>query len=87
MLDDRAAAHGRDPASITRSFLFGFGPAPEAPWASVEAFHDLVGRYREIGFAEFVFPEPTAADGSVFERVAQEVIHPGGAPPASAAPR
>ena len=80
LLSERAAALGRDPASIVRSFLFGFGPAPEDVWASVAAFHDLVGRYREIGFTEVIFPEPTAAATLVFGRVVQDVIRVGGVP-------
>jgi alkanesulfonate monooxygenase SsuD/methylene tetrahydromethanopterin reductase-like flavin-dependent oxidoreductase (luciferase family) len=73
-LSARAAEIGRDPSEIARSFLFGFGPAPETPWASLDAFHDAVGRYREIGVSRFVFPEPAQAETEVFERVATEVI-------------
>ncbi|MGH2560268.1 MAG: LLM class flavin-dependent oxidoreductase [Thermomicrobiales bacterium] len=74
LLSEHAAALGRDPAAITRSFLAGYGAAPEDPWASSEAFHDLVGRYREIGFSEFVFPEPSAGESDVFERIVADVI-------------
>jgi alkanesulfonate monooxygenase SsuD/methylene tetrahydromethanopterin reductase-like flavin-dependent oxidoreductase (luciferase family) len=73
-LSEQAAAQGRDPSAISRAFLAGYGPSPERPWASVEAFQDLIGRYREIGFNEFLFPEPAGAEHEVFERVMQEVV-------------
>lgn len=71
LLSEEAARLGREPESIVRSFLFGFGAAPEDPWASVAAFDDIVGRYREIGFSEFIFPEPDADQMDVLERVAE----------------
>ena len=74
LLSEQAAALGRDPRAIIRSFLAGFSPAAETPWASVDAFQDLVGRYRELGFSEFIFPEPGAGETAVFERVVQEVL-------------
>lgn len=74
LLSEHAAALGRDPGTITRSFLAGFGAAPENLWASVDAFHDFVGRYGEIGFTEFVCPEPSAEETAVFERVVQDGI-------------
>jgi alkanesulfonate monooxygenase SsuD/methylene tetrahydromethanopterin reductase-like flavin-dependent oxidoreductase (luciferase family) len=73
-LNEQAAAIGRDPGTIRRSFLFGFGPAPETPWASADAFEHAVGRYREIGCTEFIFPEPGVEERAVFERVVHELI-------------
>jgi hypothetical protein len=73
-LTERAAALGRNPDTITRSFLFGFGPAPEFPWQSVDVFRGAVGRYQEIGITEFMFPEPSAAEMPVFEHAVAEII-------------
>jgi alkanesulfonate monooxygenase SsuD/methylene tetrahydromethanopterin reductase-like flavin-dependent oxidoreductase (luciferase family) len=53
LLDEYCAAIGRDPNEITRSFLVGF--ANDTPFASLDAFHEVVGRYREIGIDEFIF--------------------------------
>jgi hypothetical protein len=44
---------GRDPHEIERSLLSGF--TPDRPFASLDAFHEFVGRYREIGIGEFIF--------------------------------
>ena len=52
-LDEYCAALGRDPDAISRSFLVGF--AKDTPFASLDAFHEVVGRYREIGINEFIF--------------------------------
>jgi alkanesulfonate monooxygenase SsuD/methylene tetrahydromethanopterin reductase-like flavin-dependent oxidoreductase (luciferase family) len=44
---------GRDPEEIIHSILVGF--TEDKPFASLEAFYDFIGRYREIGFTEFIF--------------------------------
>lgn len=54
MLDGYCAQIGRDPAEITRSLLV-WPFVPDAPFDSKDAFHDFVGRYREIGIDEFIF--------------------------------
>ncbi len=51
---------GRDPASINR--LFMVANTAERPLSSLEAFHDFVGRYREIGFTDIVFHYPRPTD-------------------------
>ncbi|MGW4423189.1 LLM class flavin-dependent oxidoreductase [Streptosporangium sp. NPDC004631] len=74
LLDEYAAEEGRDPSTIRRSFLAGF--TADRPLASVEAFHDFVGRYREIGVTEFVFlyPGPGGVDPAMFERICTEAM-------------
>lgn len=74
LLREEALAAGRDPQAITQSFLFGFSPAPETPWASSDAFLEVVGRYRDIGVTEFVFPQPGPGADAVLERVAVDVL-------------
>jgi alkanesulfonate monooxygenase SsuD/methylene tetrahydromethanopterin reductase-like flavin-dependent oxidoreductase (luciferase family) len=54
LLDEYCAQIGRDPAEITRSLL-AWPFMPETPFDSNDAFHDLVGRYREVGIDEFIF--------------------------------
>lgn len=67
LLDEEAAALGRDPDSIGRVFLAGFAAGAEKPWSSMDAFQHIVGQFGEIGFTEFVFPEPTPNEWPVFE--------------------
>jgi alkanesulfonate monooxygenase SsuD/methylene tetrahydromethanopterin reductase-like flavin-dependent oxidoreductase (luciferase family) len=54
MLDEYCAQMDRDPGEITR-FLLAWPFMPETPFDSNDAFHDLVGRYREVGIDEFIF--------------------------------
>lgn len=74
--DGLCAELGRDPSAIRHS-LVCFPPL--RPWASVDAFEDLVGRYAEAGIDEFVLyppgrwesgPEPEA----VFEAACAVVL-------------
>jgi hypothetical protein len=74
LLDDAAAAVGREPRTIARVFLAGFAAGCEAPWASLGASHEIVGQFLELGFDEFVFPEPDLEDWSVFESVVSGLI-------------
>jgi alkanesulfonate monooxygenase SsuD/methylene tetrahydromethanopterin reductase-like flavin-dependent oxidoreductase (luciferase family) len=53
MLDEYCVAQGRDPQMLRRTFLAGF--TAEKPFASVQAFHDFVGRYRENRIDELIF--------------------------------
>ena len=56
-----------------RSLYFWVARAAECPWASVDAFLDVVGRYREAGIEEFIVDQPRH-DQRVLERVALEAI-------------
>ncbi len=76
-LERRCAALGRDPGTIRRRVL-AFRARP-APLASLDAFDEYVGSFREIGMDEFVLYWPERADGGrdeagerVLERVAAE---------------
>jgi alkanesulfonate monooxygenase SsuD/methylene tetrahydromethanopterin reductase-like flavin-dependent oxidoreductase (luciferase family) len=72
LLDQYCTEFGRDPRGLIRSFMTTFTPA--RPWASLEAFQDFVGRYREVGINEFVFNWPREAELTTFERVARELF-------------
>jgi alkanesulfonate monooxygenase SsuD/methylene tetrahydromethanopterin reductase-like flavin-dependent oxidoreductase (luciferase family) len=52
-LDDACAALGRDPTTLERA-LFGVTEG-EKPFASIDALHEFVGRYREAGIQRFIF--------------------------------
>ena len=74
ILDERCAAISRDPGEIVRS-LYGWAAImPDDPWASAEAFQDVVGRYREAGINEFIIDQPPESQFDVLERVATDVI-------------
>ena len=60
ILEERCADVGRDPAEVDRIFLIG--NTRERPLASIEAFTDFVGRYRELGFTDVVFHHPRHDD-------------------------
>jgi alkanesulfonate monooxygenase SsuD/methylene tetrahydromethanopterin reductase-like flavin-dependent oxidoreductase (luciferase family) len=53
LLDENCSKIGRDPGEIRRSFLVGV--TADTPFASLDAFHDFIGRFIEIGISEFIF--------------------------------
>jgi len=77
-LAEHCAAIGRDPAGIDRIYLIG--NTPERPLASVAAFTDFVGRYRELGFTDIVFHHPRpddpvwTDDPGIVEAIAAELL-------------
>jgi alkanesulfonate monooxygenase SsuD/methylene tetrahydromethanopterin reductase-like flavin-dependent oxidoreductase (luciferase family) len=73
LLDRTAAELGRPPEAIRRAFLFGYSPAEDKPWRSVEAFREYVDAITELGFSEFVFPEPSGAESATFEQVVEDL--------------
>ena len=62
--EDACAAEGRQPGSVRRSLLLGFGTV--RPTASVEAYRDALGRAEQLGFDELVVYGPYAAPGDHF---------------------
>jgi alkanesulfonate monooxygenase SsuD/methylene tetrahydromethanopterin reductase-like flavin-dependent oxidoreductase (luciferase family) len=52
-LREYAAEIGRDPDQFERTILFGW--TCEHPFASMEAFYDVIGRYSEAGINDFCF--------------------------------
>lgn len=74
LLDEQCAAVGRNPDEIIRS-LYGWAAImPDDPWESVEAFQDVIGRYREAGINEFIIDQPREEQFDVLEQVAADVI-------------
>jgi alkanesulfonate monooxygenase SsuD/methylene tetrahydromethanopterin reductase-like flavin-dependent oxidoreductase (luciferase family) len=73
-LDEACAAIGREPGEIVRS-LYGWTiPMGVDPWSSVDAFADVVGRYREAGMSEFLMEAPHEAQFPMMERIASELL-------------
>ncbi|MEA2582101.1 MAG: hypothetical protein QOF33_186 [Thermomicrobiales bacterium] len=74
ILDEHCSAIGRDPQAIIRS-LYGWSTLlPADPWQSVDAFDEVVGRYREVGINEFIIDAPGDDQLDVLERVAADAL-------------
>jgi alkanesulfonate monooxygenase SsuD/methylene tetrahydromethanopterin reductase-like flavin-dependent oxidoreductase (luciferase family) len=74
ILDELCAEIGREPGSIIRS-LYGWSTLlPTDPWQSVDAFDEVVGKYREVGINEFIIDAPRDDQRDVLERVAAEAL-------------
>jgi alkanesulfonate monooxygenase SsuD/methylene tetrahydromethanopterin reductase-like flavin-dependent oxidoreductase (luciferase family) len=74
ILDEHCAAIGRAPASIRRSLYYWVPRSDDDPWASTDAFLDVVGRFREVGIDEFILDGPRDDQLGTLERVAAEVL-------------
>lgn len=74
-LAEACRAIGRDPSRVIRSLLYVPAIMPdERPWASVEAFADVAGRFAEAGVTELILQPPLDDDWTVVERVAAELL-------------
>jgi F420-dependent oxidoreductase-like protein len=74
ILDEHCVRIGRDPGTIVRSLYYWIARAEGDCWSSIDAFHDMVGRYREAGIEEFVIDHPREDQEDVLERVAAEAL-------------
>jgi F420-dependent oxidoreductase-like protein len=74
ILDEHCAAIGRDPQTIVRSLYGWAAMMPADPWASVDAFEDMVGRYSEAGVNEFLIDQPRDEQLAILERVAADLL-------------
>jgi F420-dependent oxidoreductase-like protein len=74
ILDEACHDLGRDPAEVVRSLYYWVARADADCWSSMDAFHDVVGRYREAGINEFILDHPRDDQLDLLERVAAEVI-------------
>jgi alkanesulfonate monooxygenase SsuD/methylene tetrahydromethanopterin reductase-like flavin-dependent oxidoreductase (luciferase family) len=74
ILDEHCATIGRDPEAISRS-LYGWAALmPNDPWASVDAFQEVLGQYNEAGVNELIIDAPGPDRFSVLERVAADIL-------------
>lgn len=81
MLDDLCGEMGRDPNTLSRSLL-ALRISPTSPFASMQAFHDFMGQYREVGLNDFIFYYPPSQyypptnndQDALFESIARGVM-------------
>lgn len=70
-LDEACREMGRDPAEIRRSVLFGI--REDTAWRTAEQFGDLVRRWHDAGFRDFLFYDPPYS-GSGLDTAVPETI-------------
>ncbi|MBA2521163.1 MAG: LLM class flavin-dependent oxidoreductase [Chloroflexia bacterium] len=74
ILDEQCAVAGREPTAIIRS-LYGWASQMGAdPWASPDAFQEVIGRYREAGVSEFLLDAPSPAGVAMMERIMIDLV-------------
>jgi alkanesulfonate monooxygenase SsuD/methylene tetrahydromethanopterin reductase-like flavin-dependent oxidoreductase (luciferase family) len=78
LLDEICAEAGRDPATLPRLAVLGYGG--ERPLDSIEAFRDCVGRYTELGITTLALLWPRGDQATtqlaVLEQAAEECLRP-----------
>ncbi len=74
MLDAYCHEIGRDPESLDRSLYYWVPKADADPWASEQAFHDVIGPYVEAGVNQFIFDQPSDEQMGMLDRVASDVL-------------
>jgi alkanesulfonate monooxygenase SsuD/methylene tetrahydromethanopterin reductase-like flavin-dependent oxidoreductase (luciferase family) len=74
ILDEACAEVGRDPDQISRGLYYWVPRSDADPWASLDAFQDVVGRYADVGINEFILDHPRDDQLDLLERVATEVL-------------
>lgn len=78
-LDECCAELGRDPSTLQRAYFTGWSE-DERPFASAEALHDFVGRYREAGAERLLFlftlesPEGRSLTRGTLDAFAGEIL-------------
>jgi len=66
LFDEYCTALGRDPATVERACVAGWG-GPDAPFASADTLRDFIGRYREAGVQRFIFCFGSAATPAPYD--------------------
>ncbi|HZQ99818.1 MAG TPA: TIGR03560 family F420-dependent LLM class oxidoreductase [Chloroflexota bacterium] len=74
LLDEHCARIGRDADSIARSLYGWASMMPRDPFASVDAFAEMVERYRGAGVHEFLVDLPAPTQYPVLERVVSDLV-------------
>lgn len=72
-LDDQCSLLGRDPATLARTMVLGYGE--ERPLDSIEAFRDVVGRYAARGFDSIAVLWPRGPEAAQRLAVLEQAAH------------
>ncbi|MHB8687324.1 MAG: LLM class flavin-dependent oxidoreductase [Candidatus Dormibacteraceae bacterium] len=74
MLDGYCREIGRDPDTLDRSLYFWTSTAGADPWASKQAFYEVISPYVEAGMNRFILDQPRDDQLSMLEWVAAEAL-------------
>jgi len=74
MLDDYCREIGRDPETLDRSIYYWVPKTNADPWASKQAFHDVLNPYIEAGVNQFILDQPRDDQLDMLEWVAAEAL-------------
>jgi len=74
MLDDYCRELGRDPDTLDRSLYYWVPKSDADPWASKQAFNDVIEPYIEAGVNQFILDQPRDDQLDMLEWAAAEVL-------------
>jgi hypothetical protein len=74
MLDGYCHEIGRDPETLDRSIYYWVPKAGADPWASKQAFYDVLNPYIEAGVNQFILDQPRDDQLSMLEWAAAEAL-------------
>jgi alkanesulfonate monooxygenase SsuD/methylene tetrahydromethanopterin reductase-like flavin-dependent oxidoreductase (luciferase family) len=74
MLDEYCRELGRDPDTLDRSLYYWVPKSDADPWASRQAFNDVINPYIEAGVNQFILDQPRDDQLDMLEWAAAEVL-------------
>ena len=74
LLDEYCREIGRDPDTLDRSLYYWVPKAGKDPWASKQAFYDVIEQYVEAGINHFILDQPGDEQIGCLDWLASEVI-------------
>ena len=74
MLDDYCRELGRDPDTLDRSLYYWVPKSDADPWASKQAFYDVINPYIEAGVNQFILDQPRDDQLDMLEWAAAELL-------------
>jgi alkanesulfonate monooxygenase SsuD/methylene tetrahydromethanopterin reductase-like flavin-dependent oxidoreductase (luciferase family) len=74
MLDDYCRELGRDPETLDRSLYYWVPKSDADPWASKQAFQDVIDPYIEAGVNQFILDQPRDDQLDMLEWAAAEIL-------------
>ncbi len=74
LLDEYCRDIGRDPDTLDRSLYYWVPKAAEDPWASKEAFYNVIEPYMEAGVNQFILDQPGDEQIGALDWLASDVM-------------